>query len=148
MANQPQQSYWSFPANDLHVALGSSANGLSSEKAQQQLNDVGYNRLVTKTKISPFRIFLGQFKSPIVLILLFATLVSIFVQEWVDAIRGGPPAMSNFNYAGPLTEFINLGVVAIRAQSKIEWDTKNFRITNNDRANQYLHRQYRQGWTL
>ncbi len=69
-------------------------------------------------------------------------------QEWVNAIRGGPPAMSNFNYAGPLTEFVNLGVVAIQAQSRITWDTKQFKITNNDKANQYLHREYRKGWTL
>lgn len=86
MASQPQQSYWSIPTNDLHVALRSSANGLSAEMAQQQLNEVGYNQLVAKDKLSPFQIFLGQFKSPIVLILLFATVVSIFVQEWIDAI--------------------------------------------------------------
>jgi predicted dehydrogenase len=69
-------------------------------------------------------------------------------KEWVAAIRGGPPAMSNFSYGGPLTEFANLGVVAMRAQSTIEWDTKNFVITNNRNANRYLHRDYRKGWTL
>ncbi|UCF29292.1 MAG: magnesium-translocating P-type ATPase [Chloroflexota bacterium] len=86
MDNQPQHSYWSIPNDDLHVALGSSANGLSAEMAQQRLDEVGHNLLVAKDKVSPFQIFLRQFKNPIVLILLFATVVSIFVQEWIDAI--------------------------------------------------------------
>ncbi|HNR99581.1 MAG TPA: Gfo/Idh/MocA family oxidoreductase [Planctomycetota bacterium] len=68
--------------------------------------------------------------------------------EWIHAIRGGPKAMSNFDYAGRLTEFILLGNVAMRMQSRIEWDSQNFKITNNDKANQLLHREYRKGWTL
>ncbi len=68
--------------------------------------------------------------------------------EWIDAIRGGPAAFSNFEFAGRLTEFILLGNVAMRMQSKIEWDAKNFKITNNEKANALLHREYRKGWTL
>ena len=86
MASQPHQSYWSIPVDDLYVVLSSSGSGLSGETAQKRLDEVGHNLLVTKDKISPVKIFLGQFKSPIVLILLFATVVSIFVQEWIDAI--------------------------------------------------------------
>jgi len=69
-------------------------------------------------------------------------------KEWVEAIRGGRPAMSNFNYAGPLTETVLLGVVALRARTKIEWDAPNLRITNNKEANALLHREYRKGWRL
>jgi Mg2+-importing ATPase len=86
MAGQPSRSYWSISVDDLRVALGSSADGLSTEMAHQRLNQVGHNLLVAKVKTTPIQIFLGQFKSPIVLILLFATAVSIFVQEWVDAV--------------------------------------------------------------
>ena len=70
-------------------------------------------------------------------------------KEWVDACRGGPPAGANFvDHGGILTETCMLGNVALRAGEKLNWDGPNFRITNHERANQYLHRQYRDGWTL
>jgi predicted dehydrogenase len=69
-------------------------------------------------------------------------------EEFAIACRGGPPAMSNFDYAGRLTETILLGNLALRAGTKIEWDAKNLRVTNVSEANQYVHREYREGWTL
>ena len=69
-------------------------------------------------------------------------------REWIDAIRGGPKPLSNFSYAGPLTEMILLGNVAMLLESKIEWDAEEFRVTNNDAGNKLLHREYRRGWTL
>jgi predicted dehydrogenase len=68
--------------------------------------------------------------------------------EWVRAIQGGPPATSNFDYAGMLTEAMLLGNVAIRVGTPIEWDGPNLRVTNSTEANQYLKREYRTGWTL
>jgi predicted dehydrogenase len=69
--------------------------------------------------------------------------------EWVDAIKGGSPAYSNFDFAGMLTETILLGNIAIRSTgSKLEWDGPACKFTNNDTANQYLHYQYREGWAL
>jgi Mg2+-importing ATPase len=79
-------AYWSRNAEELLPDLLSSQQGLAAETARQKLAAVGHNLLVTKAKISPLKIFLGQFKSPIILILLFATAVSMFVQEWVDAV--------------------------------------------------------------
>lgn len=69
-------------------------------------------------------------------------------EEWVAAIKGGPPALSNFGYAGMLTEAILLGNVAMRAGSKLDWDGPAMRFTNNSSANQYLHMEYRKGWML
>jgi hypothetical protein len=70
-------------------------------------------------------------------------------REWVEACRGGPPAGSDFvNHAGLLTEVCLLGNVAVRAQKKLDWDGPNMKITNDEAANQYLHREYRQGWAL
>lgn len=80
------QNYWSYNEQELLSDLGSSERGLNSEIAKQILIDMGANLLVSKDKTTPFQIFIGQFKSPIVLILLFATAVSLFVQEWVDAV--------------------------------------------------------------
>ena len=68
--------------------------------------------------------------------------------ELVNAIGGGPDAMSNFNYASRLTETILLGNVAMRAGKPIEWDAKNAKVTNMPEANQFLGRDYRPGWTL
>ncbi len=69
-------------------------------------------------------------------------------KDWVNACKGGKPACSNFDYSGPLTEVILLGNLALRAGKRLEWDGENMRVTNVPEANEYLHRQYRQGWSL
>src|SRR6185503_2081914 len=53
-------------------------------------------------------------------------------EEFVRAIKGGEPAMSNFpNYSGPLTETVLLGNLAVWADGKkIEWDAKNLKAKN------------------
>lgn len=68
--------------------------------------------------------------------------------EWIKAIRGGPPALSSFDYAGLLTETILLGNVAIRARAPLEWDGPGMRITNHPEMNRLLRREYRAGWKL
>jgi len=70
-------------------------------------------------------------------------------QEWIDACRGGTPAGSDFvKHSGLLTETPLLGNIAIRTGKKLLWDGPNMKITNDQTANQYLHREYRKGWTL
>ena len=71
--------------------------------------------------------------------------------EWVEAIKNNKPeiALANFDYTGLLTESILLGNVAIRLNGqKLEWDGPSLKFTNNAKANQYLHYEYRKGWTL
>lgn len=76
-------------------------------------------------------------------------------QEWIDACKGGKPAGSNFDWAGPLAEVVLLGNVALRLQlreeltrAKLLWDPANLRITNVPEANEFLRGQYREGWVL
>lgn len=72
-------------------------------------------------------------------------------EEWVRAIKEGKPeiALSNFNYAGMLTEAILLGNVAMRAGgNKLEWDGPGMRFLNAPEANAFLHYEYRKGWSL
>ena len=69
-------------------------------------------------------------------------------EEWAAAIRGGAPAMSNFNYAGLLTESILLGNIAMRVDKTLKWDGPRLRFTNSREANQYIHKVYRDGWKL
>ncbi|PWB74017.1 MAG: magnesium-translocating P-type ATPase [Anaerolineales bacterium] len=78
-------SYWSMPADEVAGRLSSSSNGLSQRDAREILERVGFNRIHSKEQITPIGLFLNQFKSPIVLILIFATLVSAFLKDWVDA---------------------------------------------------------------
>ncbi|MBW8001212.1 MAG: Gfo/Idh/MocA family oxidoreductase [Planctomycetes bacterium] len=70
-------------------------------------------------------------------------------KDWVRACKGGPKATSNFEYAGPFTESVLLGNVAIRfAGKKLDWDGKKMKVTNLDEANEFVHRPYREGWSL
>jgi len=68
--------------------------------------------------------------------------------EWIRACKGGPKPLSNFDYAGPLTEAILLGNIAAKAGRKIMWDSAALKVTNMSEMNQHLSRKYRQGWTL
>ena len=71
-------------------------------------------------------------------------------KEWIAACKANQPdlALTNFEYAGLLTEAMLLGNVAIAAGKKIDWDGPNLRVTNAPEAQKLLHREYRKGWTL
>lgn len=77
--------YWSLDTDAVLTKLNASLNGLTTVQASQRMQEYGRNSLQGKSKITPLKMLLGQFKSPIILILIFATLVSAFVQDWVDA---------------------------------------------------------------
>ncbi len=70
-------------------------------------------------------------------------------EEWMNACKGGPRPISNFDYAGPLTEIVLLGVLALRAPGKrLEWDSVNLKVKNAPELDQHIHTEYRKGWTL
>ena len=69
--------------------------------------------------------------------------------DWVRACKDGRPASSNFDYGGPLTEMVLLGVLAMRLKNTpLEWDAENLKVTNCDEAAQYVKPPFREGWTL
>ena len=68
--------------------------------------------------------------------------------EWVHACKTGAPTLSNFEYAGWLTEANHLGNVAFRVGKKVEWDAENMRATNAPEADRFIRREYRKGWEL
>lgn len=84
--------------------------------------------------------------------------------QWVEACKKGYGQMelsSPFEYAGPMTEAILMGNLALRSyvlrssdgnsfpgRKKLLWDARNMKITNFDDANQYVKREYRKGWAL
>jgi predicted dehydrogenase len=88
--------------------------------------------------------------------------------QWVNACiagYGNATTSSNFDYAGPFAESVLIGNLAIRSwdleqpsangkrptypgRKKLMWDAKAMKITNFDEANQFVKREYRQGWSL
>ena len=91
-------------------------------------------------------------------------------KSWTEACKAGYKSKehkaltSSFDYAGPLTETVLMGNLAIRSyqlakikedggktfsgRKKLIWDGENTRITNFDEANQFVSRNYREGWKL
>lgn len=70
-------------------------------------------------------------------------------KDWVRACKGGPPASSNFDFSGPLSEMVLMGNLAVRfPNQQLLWDGADMRVTNNPEANAFVRRQYRDGWTL
>ena len=95
--------------------------------------------------------------------------VSGHQRNWVEACLNGTPTSSNFEKAGKLTEAVLMGNLAIRAyqykvtkvnpengrsyfeypgRQKIKWDGNNMRVTNFDKANEWVNGSYRAGWEL
>jgi len=76
-------------------------------------------------------------------------------EEWILACKGGAPGGSDFEWAGPLTETVLLGNIALRNEIKeklggqvMNWDSEKFSFTNMPEADQFLHCKYREGWSL
>lgn len=70
-------------------------------------------------------------------------------QDWLDAIRSGRKAGSDFSYGGPLTEIAVLGAIAIRFPgTKLHWNRDEMRFTNCSEANLLVNPPYREGWSL
>lgn len=66
--------------------------------------------------------------------------------DFIRAAKGGDPACSNFNVAAPFCEWMLLGVIALRHEGKLEYDSDKMRFTNNNEANKLLKPTFRKGW--
>jgi len=70
-------------------------------------------------------------------------------KEWIQACKEGTPTESNFDFAAPLTEALLLGTISVRLGGvKLLWDSAAGQVTNVKEANNYLHYEYRKGWSL
>ncbi len=77
--------YWSKDAAALATSLQSGPGGLSAARAAAVLAKVGLNTVEDVSRLSMFRLLLRQFESPLVLILIFAAVISLILQQWIDA---------------------------------------------------------------
>lgn len=80
-----EDAYWSRDARQLLAELGSSEQGLSTELAGERLSAARQRSLRSEPDRQALRLFVHQFRSPLVLILLFGALVSLVVHDWTDA---------------------------------------------------------------
>ena len=69
-------------------------------------------------------------------------------KEWVLACRGEGTAWSNFDYAGPLTEIVTLGIAAIKADCKLLWDAESMKFPNAPEHEHLITPVMREGWSL
>jgi len=82
----PAPPFWSVPAGAMLGELGSSAAGLSGEEAARRLARDGPNVLKPQARSTALTLLVGQFKSPIVILLLLATGLSFFLHDPVNAL--------------------------------------------------------------
>jgi len=68
--------------------------------------------------------------------------------EWIKACKDGSPTTCNFDYSGALTEAVLLGNVAYRTGEALQWDAKTLKAVNCPAADQYIQKEYREGWEV
>ncbi|WP_101477420.1 magnesium-translocating P-type ATPase [Candidatus Nitrosotalea bavarica] len=78
--------FWQIPLSELLQKLNTSSDGISSKEADDRLEHYGPNSLKKQKRSGGIFLFLSQFKSPIILLLLFAAALSLFLQDSTDAI--------------------------------------------------------------
>ena len=83
--NQLPPAFWSTAAADMLKILGSAKEGLTGKEAKIRLASFGANRLKPPKRSNVLTLLVSQFKSPIILILFFATGLSFFLHDPVDA---------------------------------------------------------------
>ncbi|NND33333.1 MAG: gfo/Idh/MocA family oxidoreductase, partial [Saprospiraceae bacterium] len=70
-------------------------------------------------------------------------------RDWIDAVKGGPQASSNFEYAAHLTEITLLGVLSLRlGGKKIYWDSQNMQAKGLPAADEFIREPVRTGWEM
>ena len=78
--------YYNKNIDEIEKELQTSNEGLTSEEVKKRQEKYGYNILPKKKKDSIVKIFFNSFKDPIIILLLFAALASVLVNELLDAI--------------------------------------------------------------
>jgi len=83
--DQNSHPFWSIAITDLLTSFRSTVTGLSSAEAKKRLIEYGANRLKPQKRSDAFTLLIGQFKSPIILILILASILSLLLHNIVDA---------------------------------------------------------------
>jgi Mg2+-importing ATPase len=84
--SQGQQCFWSVPPSDIFQRLQTTSRGLTDDEAGRRLKQYGSNLLTPKKRSDAPTLLLAQFKSPVILILIFAAGLSFFLGDSVNAL--------------------------------------------------------------
>lgn len=76
--------FWAFTVEESLEKLQTKPEGLSEEEAGQRLASYGSNTFRTREKKSPFGLFLKQFLSPLIFLLLGAAVITFYLEEWIN----------------------------------------------------------------
>jgi len=84
--NKNSNKWHALDVQEVLKRLGASENGLSSDEALRRLEKVGPNSLVVEEGINPFRLLIRQVHNPLIYLLIFAAILSIFIGHTIDVI--------------------------------------------------------------
>ena len=84
--NHTPSVFWDLPADQLLQQLETTPEGLREAEARQRLQRYGPNILKPAKRSDTLTLFFGQFKSPIILILILAAGLSFVLQDPIDAL--------------------------------------------------------------
>jgi hypothetical protein len=143
---RPAQAQAAQPAGDANARLDQQVRRLANRGSNGSLF-IGDKGLITTgtygegTRLLPASKMTGYKFPP-----QFLTRSPGHYRDWIRAAKGGERSCSDFAIAGPFTEWIILGVLSLRFEGKLEWDSAKMRITNNAEANQLVKPVFRKGW--
>jgi len=78
--------YYKLSIKEVYKTFNSSEKGLSTQEVKKRIKKYGENKLEKKNHINPFKILLAQFLDPLVIVLIIATVISLLIHHYVDAI--------------------------------------------------------------
>lgn len=81
-----QRNVWELPPEEVLSELKTTPRGVSKEEADKRLREFGLNEVITYKKLSSLLLFISQFRSPLIYILIVATLIAALAGELTDAI--------------------------------------------------------------
>ena len=129
-------SFWSISVTELLNKLQVTANGITTAEAKKRIVSFGTNSLKPQKRSGTFILLIGQFKSPIILILLAATVLSLFLRNFVDAsiilsiviisgLLGFWQEFSASNAVARLLALVQIKVAVLRDGKQVEISIEN-----------------------
>jgi Mg2+-importing ATPase len=113
---RPGFAYWSTDPGEVLRELETSERGLSSAQAAERLRRFGRNAIKAERSFSRLRVLWKQVESPLLLLLLFAAIVSAIAGEWVDALIVGVIVVATVTIGYRREYAAEVAVAALRAR--------------------------------
>ena len=146
-----RKSFWALKVSEVLDLLETTADGLAQEEVKERLKMFGYNDIKEQKRLTRLKIFLNQFKSPLIFLLLLAGIITLILKDYQDALAILAAALINSllgfyqeNKAeaalAHLQSYIEERVRVIRDSQEMEIDAKELvpgdiiRVSQGDRV--------------